>query len=91
MWPKECLKRTAARNKSNFHWTFWLLSLKKQGTVRESWSEGFGDFFYEGFMMNRKTKTTYGLLAGLMLVFALSWPLAAAEQTFDLTIPGCTS
>ena len=36
-------------------------------------------------------KKIFGLLAGLMLVFVLVWPLAAAEQTFDLTIPGCTS
>jgi hypothetical protein len=41
--------------------------------------------------MNRmKGKTIFSLLAGLMLVFALAGPLAAAEQTFDLTIPGCT-
>lgn len=46
-------------------------------------------FFLRGVMMKRKT--IFGLLAGLMLVFALSWPLAAAEQTFDLTIPGCTA
>jgi hypothetical protein len=40
-------------------------------------------------MMNRKT--IFGLLAGFMLVFVLAWPLAAAEQTFELTIPGCTA
>ena len=33
----------------------------------------------------------FGLLAGLMLVFVLTWPLAAAEKSFDLTIPGCTA
>ena len=50
------------------------------------------DSFYEGVIMNMmKGKTVVGLLAGLMLVFVLSSPLAAAEQTFDLTIPGCTS
>lgn len=47
------------------------------------------DSFYGGDLMNGKT--IFGLLAGLMLVFVLAWPLAAAEQTFDLTIPGCTS
>jgi hypothetical protein len=36
-------------------------------------------------------KGIVGLLAGLMLVFTLAGPLAAAEQTFDLTIPGCTA
>jgi hypothetical protein len=41
-------------------------------------------------MMNGKTKTIFGFLAGLMLIFVLAWPLAAAEQKFDLTIPGCT-
>lgn len=35
-------------------------------------------------------KTFFGFLAGLMLVFVLTSPLAAAERTFDLTIPGCT-
>ena len=39
-------------------------------------------------MMNGKT--IFGLLAGLILVFVLAGPLAAAEQTFDVTIPGCT-
>ena len=66
-----------------------MLPLKKKGnSERESGSGGFLDSFYGGDLMNGKT--TFGLLAGLMLVFALSWPLAAAEQTFDLTIPGCT-
>ena len=37
-----------------------------------------------------KRKTIFGLLAVLMLFFVLASPLAAAEQTFDLTIPGCT-
>jgi hypothetical protein len=37
-------------------------------------------------MMNGKT--IFGLLAGLMLVFVLAWPLSAAEQPFELTIPG---
>lgn len=46
------------------------------------------DSFYGGDLMNRKT--IFGLLAGLMLVFVLAGPLAAAEQTFDVTIPGCT-
>jgi len=36
-------------------------------------------------------KKIFGLLAGLMLVFVLAWPLAAAEKAFDLTIPGCTA
>jgi hypothetical protein len=44
--------------------------------------------FYGGDLMNGKT--IFGLLAGLMLLFVLAWPLAAAEQTFDLTIPDCT-
>ncbi len=35
-------------------------------------------------------KKIFGILAGLMLVFVLAWPLAAAEKSFDLTIPGCT-
>ena len=52
-------------------------------------SDWFLDSFYGGDLMNGKT--IFGLLAGLMLVFVLAWPLAAAEQTFDLTIPGCTS
>lgn len=33
----------------------------------------------------------FGLLAGLMLVFVLTWPLTAAENSFELTIPGCTA
>ena len=40
-------------------------------------------------MMNGKR--ILGILAGLMLVFVLIWPLAAAEKSFDLTIPGCTA
>jgi|GEM_PF-1954908 len=36
-------------------------------------------------------KKIFGILAGLMLVFVLTWPLAAAEKSFDLTIPGCTA
>jgi len=36
-------------------------------------------------------KRIIGLLAGLMLVLALAWPLAAEEKSFDLTIPGCTA
>jgi len=36
-------------------------------------------------------KKIFGLLAGLMLVFVLAWPLAAAEKSFELTIPGCTA
>ena len=40
-------------------------------------------------MMNGKK--ILGILAGLMLVFVLAWPLAAAEKSFDLTIPGCTA
>ena len=40
-------------------------------------------------MMNRKT--IFGFMAGLMLVFVLAWPLAAAEQTFELTSLGCTA
>ena len=39
--------------------------------------------------MNRKK--VFGLLAGLMLVFVLTWPLSAAEKSFELTIPGCTA
>jgi len=31
------------------------------------------------------------LLAGLVLVLAFTCPLAAAEQTFELNIPGCTA
>lgn len=45
--------------------------------------------FYGGDLMNGKK--IFGLLAGLMLVLVLVGPLAAADQTFDLTIPGCTS
>jgi hypothetical protein len=33
----------------------------------------------------------FSLLAGLLLVFALAWPLAAEEKSFELTIPGCTA
>jgi hypothetical protein len=40
-------------------------------------------------MMNRKN--FLGFLTGLMLVFVLAWPLAAAEKTFELTIPGCAA
>jgi len=40
-------------------------------------------------MMNGKK--ILGILAGLMLVFVLTWPLAAAERSFELTIPGCTA
>ena len=40
-------------------------------------------------MMNGKK--IFGLLAGLMLVFVLTWPLVAAEKSFELTIPGCTA
>jgi hypothetical protein len=40
-------------------------------------------------MMNGKF--FWGLLAGLMLVLILTGPLAAAEQTFELNIPGCTA
>jgi hypothetical protein len=40
-------------------------------------------------MMNRKK--IFGILAGFMLVFALTWPLEAAEKSFELTIPGCTA
>jgi hypothetical protein len=40
-------------------------------------------------MMNRGK--ILGILAGLMLVFVLTWPLAAAEQAFELNIPGCTA
>lgn len=47
------------------------------------------DSFYGGDLMKRKT--IFGLLAGLMLAFAFAWPLAAAEQAFELTIPGCTA
>ena len=36
-------------------------------------------------------KKILGILAGLMLVFVLAWPLAAAEKSFELTIPGCTA
>ena len=36
-------------------------------------------------------KKIFGVLAGLMLVFVLTWPLAAAEKSFELTIPGCTA
>jgi hypothetical protein len=38
-----------------------------------------------------KGKRIFGMLAGLMLVFVLAWPLAAAENSFELTIPGCTA
>ena len=31
------------------------------------------------------------LLAGFLLVFVLVQPIAAAEQTFELNIPGCTA
>lgn len=36
-------------------------------------------------------KKILGILAGVMLVFVLAWPLVAAEKSFDLTIPGCTA
>lgn len=38
-----------------------------------------------------KRKRFFGLMAGLMLAWVLSSPLAAAEQTFELTIPGCST
>ena len=40
-------------------------------------------------MMNGKK--ILSILAGLMLVFVLTWPLAAAEKSFELTIPGCAA
>ena len=46
-------------------------------------------FFTGDSTMNGKK--ILGILAGLMLVFVLAWPLAAAEKSFDLTIPGCTA
>jgi hypothetical protein len=36
-----------------------------------------------------KRKRILGMLAGFMLVFVLTGPLAAAENSFELTIPGC--
>lgn len=36
-------------------------------------------------------KKILGILAGVMLVFVFAWPLAAAEKSFDLIIPGCTA
>jgi hypothetical protein len=36
-------------------------------------------------------KKIFGALTGIMLVFILAWPLAAAEKSFELTIPGCTA
>jgi hypothetical protein len=36
-------------------------------------------------------KRIFGALTGLMLVFLLAWPLAAAEKAFELTVPGCTA
>jgi hypothetical protein len=36
-------------------------------------------------------KRIFGVLAGLMLVFVLTWPLAAAEKVLELAIPGCTA
>jgi hypothetical protein len=38
-----------------------------------------------------KGKKIFGALAGIMLVLVLAWPLAAAEKSFELTIPGCTA
>ena len=46
-------------------------------------------YFTRASRMNGKK--IFGILAGLMLVFVLTWPLAAAEQTFELNIPGCTA
>jgi hypothetical protein len=42
-----------------------------------------------GSMMNGKR--IFSVLAGLMLVFVLTWPLAAAEKSFELTVPGCAT
>ena len=39
----------------------------------------------------RNGKKIFSTLAGIMLVFMLVWPLAAAEKSFELTIPGCTA
>jgi hypothetical protein len=36
-------------------------------------------------------KKIFGALVGIMLVYMLAWPLAAAEKSFELTIPGCTA
>jgi hypothetical protein len=36
-------------------------------------------------------KIIFILLAALALAFAPAGPAAAAEQSFDLTIPGCTA
>jgi hypothetical protein len=36
-------------------------------------------------------KKILGLLAGLMLVIVIAGPLSAAENSIELTIPGCTA
>jgi hypothetical protein len=64
--------------RENFRWTFHGLPPKKraESTGRASIMNG---------------KKIFGILAGLMLVFVLTWPLAAAEKSFELTVPGCTA
>jgi hypothetical protein len=36
-------------------------------------------------------KRVLGLMAAAITFFALVWPLAAAEKTFHLDIPGCSA
>jgi hypothetical protein len=42
-------------------------------------------------MPNGKKIFRTTLLAGMVWIFALAAPLAAAEKSFELTIPGCTA
>ncbi len=42
-----------------------------------------------GFVMNRKKKIVFLLLGSLLLSFALSPSLFAAERVVKLTVPGC--
>lgn len=39
----------------------------------------------------RNGKKIFSALIGILIVFMLAWPLAAAEKSFELTIPGCTA
>jgi hypothetical protein len=46
---------------------------------------------FAGRVSTMNGKKILSILAGLMLVFVLTWPLAAAEKSFELTIPGCAA
>ena len=85
---QECMGRFTVQKKKIALDIFLPSAYERQGKVREDRVvTGLGTFCGGDLM---KGKTTFSLLAVFMLLFVLVSPLAAAEQTFDLTIPGCT-